>query len=634
MTGKQKNSCLNSQMIGNNIIDNLGPSVITAVPAATCIPAPTKSDFDFRYEFSETRKVLDEFFNKAENEFPARANPNMSTIKSNETELVNVAGNAKECGKNETQREGSIGEFNDLNYTLRRFSPNTLFGSTAVGQRLAGTDEEFINNAVITNSSSICPNIINVKSLTINDVEGSNTLHKINSDALSNPVSNLMDSREDASLAFNDVIDRSDSSKKEYCESYHSNGKESNQIPSNTYHTQQQIRNMYPANTIPFSSTVTDIGIQLRSSSTASPSSTFSVVSGFPLRANPSNISASTNSTVSNIHQITNNITTNPTLGLTSSVNNTDSNIIDTREGQWDDSETKEMQYTKDPFVLLTDPSHSTTGPTVKQVDVSNISVSKVDVSNIDGLITNSLQQSQPQCATALVGDTRLNVATHYVTTLTPEFQQPLVNTTDVIALNLDDTARDIEPNDTYDTKCNIQLNSSTKDIMKISSIPNSAHFSANRNLGTLSSNASNVLFSAATFGAEKGSNTVPPVTMISSNLVASGTIASGNFTLSPETTDCDSADLESEVSLNEGSYHSSGPKFHTAMPILEDGLSSGHASDLEDDVIYSSSGSVLLKKQQQLQQQTHHHHQGPSNNLQHQLKQPPPLHPLKHKGV
>ena len=62
----------------------------------------------------------------------------------------------------------------------------------------------------------------------------------------------------------------------------------------------------------------------------------------------------------------------------------------------------------------------------------------------------------------------------------------------------------------------------------------------------------------------------------------------SKNFTLSPETTDCDSADLESEVSINEGSFHSSGPRMHTAMPILEDGLSSGHASDLDEDVVYS----------------------------------------------
>ena len=46
----------------------------------------------------------------------------------------------------------------------------------------------------------------------------------------------------------------------------------------------------------------------------------------------------------------------------------------------------------------------------------------------------------------------------------------------------------------------------------------------------------------------------------------------SRNFTLSPETTDCDSADLESELSVpsaGEGSYHSSGPR-HSSMPILE----------------------------------------------------------------
>jgi hypothetical protein len=59
----------------------------------------------------------------------------------------------------------------------------------------------------------------------------------------------------------------------------------------------------------------------------------------------------------------------------------------------------------------------------------------------------------------------------------------------------------------------------------------------------------------------------------------------SRNFTLSPETTDCDSNDIESEVSLeNEGSMHSSGGgRLYGSMPVLEDGLSSGHASDTED---------------------------------------------------
>ncbi|XP_035216309.1 uncharacterized protein LOC118189756, partial [Stegodyphus dumicola] len=50
------------------------------------------------------------------------------------------------------------------------------------------------------------------------------------------------------------------------------------------------------------------------------------------------------------------------------------------------------------------------------------------------------------------------------------------------------------------------------------------------------------------------------------------------NFTLSPETTDCDSNDVESVVSL-EGSMNSGG-RLMSSMPVLEDGLSSGHSSE------------------------------------------------------
>ena len=116
----------------------------------------------------------------------------------------------------------------------------------------------------------------------------------------------------------------------------------------------------------------------------------------------------------------------------------------------------------------------------------------------------------------------------------------------------------------------------------------NTSNVSENRNVGVVTINTSNASFLSGTLGSEKDNNIVHSMSMMSHALAPSGPIDSRNFTLSPETTDCDSADLESEVSINEGSYHSSGPKFHTAMPILEDGLSSGHASDLEDDVIYS----------------------------------------------
>ncbi|XP_065165959.1 uncharacterized protein [Atheta coriaria] len=87
----------------------------------------------------------------------------------------------------------------------------------------------------------------------------------------------------------------------------------------------------------------------------------------------------------------------------------------------------------------------------------------------------------------------------------------------------------------------------------------------------------------------------------------------SRNFTLSPETTDCDSncGDLDSEVSLmlmeNElgpasGLLGSSGDlaipndslRLYSSMPVLEDGLSSGHASDTDNN-----NPTVMLMKRQ-----------------------------------
>lgn len=55
----------------------------------------------------------------------------------------------------------------------------------------------------------------------------------------------------------------------------------------------------------------------------------------------------------------------------------------------------------------------------------------------------------------------------------------------------------------------------------------------------------------------------------------------SRNFTLSPETTSCDSGDVESDYSGvdPEGSVHSSSRGICSAMPVLEDGLSSGECN-------------------------------------------------------
>lgn len=87
----------------------------------------------------------------------------------------------------------------------------------------------------------------------------------------------------------------------------------------------------------------------------------------------------------------------------------------------------------------------------------------------------------------------------------------------------------------------------------------------------------------------------------------------SRNFTLSPETTDCDSncGDLDSEVSLmlmesdlgqSGGFLGSAGDlpiqndtaRLYSSMPVLEDGLSSGHASDTDNN-----NPTVLLMKRQ-----------------------------------
>ncbi|XP_014222639.1 uncharacterized protein LOC106649641 isoform X12 [Trichogramma pretiosum] len=87
----------------------------------------------------------------------------------------------------------------------------------------------------------------------------------------------------------------------------------------------------------------------------------------------------------------------------------------------------------------------------------------------------------------------------------------------------------------------------------------------------------------------------------------------SRNFTLSPETTECDSncGDLDSEMSLmmmdnelmpasgllgsvNDLGNNSDSLRIYTSMPVLEDGLSSGHASDTDNN-----NPTVILMKRQ-----------------------------------
>nr|XP_017036529.2 uncharacterized protein LOC108084703 isoform X1 [Drosophila kikkawai] len=70
----------------------------------------------------------------------------------------------------------------------------------------------------------------------------------------------------------------------------------------------------------------------------------------------------------------------------------------------------------------------------------------------------------------------------------------------------------------------------------------------------------------------------------------------SRNFTLSPETTDYDSNCGDLDSLSNDINCPTDYGKLYTSMPVLEDGLSSGHASDTENNV------SVICDKQSQSQ--------------------------------
>ncbi|KAH8336198.1 hypothetical protein KR074_010188 [Drosophila pseudoananassae] len=79
----------------------------------------------------------------------------------------------------------------------------------------------------------------------------------------------------------------------------------------------------------------------------------------------------------------------------------------------------------------------------------------------------------------------------------------------------------------------------------------------------------------------------------------------SRNFTLSPETTDYDSNCGDLDSLSNDINCPTDYGKLYTSMPVLEDGLSSGHASDTENNV--SASNAVC-------QSQSVHEHNGNDN--------------------
>ncbi|XP_034650412.1 uncharacterized protein LOC117889922 isoform X9 [Drosophila subobscura] len=88
----------------------------------------------------------------------------------------------------------------------------------------------------------------------------------------------------------------------------------------------------------------------------------------------------------------------------------------------------------------------------------------------------------------------------------------------------------------------------------------------------------------------------------------------SRNFTLSPETTDYDSNCGDLDSLSNDINCPTDYGKLYTSMPVLEDGLSSGHASDTENNVSVVCDKQQQQQQQQQPQQQPVHEHNGNAN--------------------
>ncbi|XP_033241514.1 uncharacterized protein X11L isoform X5 [Drosophila pseudoobscura] len=90
----------------------------------------------------------------------------------------------------------------------------------------------------------------------------------------------------------------------------------------------------------------------------------------------------------------------------------------------------------------------------------------------------------------------------------------------------------------------------------------------------------------------------------------------SRNFTLSPETTDYDSNCGDLDSLSNDINCPTDYGKLYTSMPVLEDGLSSGHASDTENNVsvVCDKQAQQAQPQQQQQQQPTVHEHNGNAN--------------------
>merc|ERR1719400_2522420 len=110
-------------------------------------PGSQDQSYDYRYEFSETRKVLEEFF-KAENEFPASSSPPMGLqqggpgLQPHNPQSIHTAYRTPQGA-------------NDLDYSLKRHA-----GNSYVGSRLADADDDIVSAVISKQQSEQQPGIL------------------------------------------------------------------------------------------------------------------------------------------------------------------------------------------------------------------------------------------------------------------------------------------------------------------------------------------------------------------------------------------------------------------------------------------------------------------------------------------
>ena len=137
-----------------NIFSVSGEMTTTSRQGQSHSGHPGQNSYDYRYEFSETRKVLEEFF-KAENEFPASSQHQSATVYNDSIHTVNQFRPSNHVQSQDTRvnslvqsQETRVNSHvqhpeTDLDYSLTRLETRQP-GSSYIGSRLADATDDIV----------------------------------------------------------------------------------------------------------------------------------------------------------------------------------------------------------------------------------------------------------------------------------------------------------------------------------------------------------------------------------------------------------------------------------------------------------------------------------------------------------